>query len=115
MEEMGRQMRGRRDQNAFVEVMGNLITETVAVLDGDVVEVYLGGEPKRPVRVFGVLTRAGEAVADAQVFAISEDSAVFQGMKTTTTAEDGSYELVVDRPGGHVLNATAGSTGVTVA
>lgn len=112
MADMGRSMRGRRDQTAFVEVMGDLITQTVSVVDGEVSEVYLGGEPKRPVRVFGVLTRAGEAVAGGQVFSVSEDSAVFQGMKTATTAEDGSYELIVDRPGSYVVSANVGSTGV---
>ena len=109
---MGERMQGRRDPNAFVEVMGDLVTETVTVVDGEVTEVFLGGEPKRPVRVYGVVSRAGEALAGAQVFAVSEGSAVFEGMKTASSADDGSYELVVDRPGPHTISATYEQIGV---
>jgi len=112
MAEMSERMRGRRDPSAFAEVMGQMITETVAVADGEVVEVLLGGEPKRPVRVYGVVTTGGEPVPDAQVTAVSEGSAVFEGMKSAMTDADGGYELVVDRPGGFAFSATAGDVGV---
>jgi len=112
MAEMGRRMRGRRSQSAFTEVMGQLVTETVTVLDGETVEVYLGGEPRQPVRVFGVVTLAGDPVEDATVVAVSEGSAVFQGMKSVQSAADGSFELVVDRPGPHVISARSARLGV---
>ena len=112
--EMGERMQGRdtNDQTAWVEVMGELVTETVEVVDGEEVEVLLGGEPKRPVRIFGTVTRGGDPLAGAQVYAVSEGSAVFQGMKASVAAEDGSFEVVVDRPGPHVVSAQLGSSGV---
>lgn len=101
-----------RGQSSFVEVMGDLVTETVLVVDGEVTEVFLGGEPRQPVRVFGVVSRAGEALAGAEVYAVSEGSAVFEGMKTARTDETGVYQLVVDRPGAHTISATMGDVGV---
>ena len=114
MAEMGRSMRGKSGQTAFVEAMGELVTETVTVVDGEAVEVFLGGEPKRPVRVFGVVSRDGEPVAEAQVYAVAEGNAVFQGMKTTIAGADGSYELIVDRPGPYSISANSDRIGVEV-
>ena len=112
MAEMGERMRGRRDPSAFVEVMGELVTESVTVVDEETVVVYLGGEPKRPVRVYGIVERGGVPLAGAQVYAVSEGSAVFQGMKTTRSADDGSYSLIVDRPGPYVVSAQLDEVGV---
>jgi hypothetical protein len=112
MEEMGKRMQGRRGSSAFTEVMGQLVTETVTVVDRGVVEVNLGGEPRRPVRIFGTVTLAGEPVVDARVVAVSEASAVFEGMKSAETDFEGKYELVIDRPGPHTISATSGSLGV---
>lgn len=112
-DELGSQMRSG-GQNAFVEVMGQLVTKTVTVEDGETVTVELGGEPRRPVRVFGTVTRAGEPLEGAEVYAVSESSAVFQGMKTTRAAADGSFEIVLDRPGPHTISATSGDVGVEV-
>ena len=114
LSEMGRSMRGKSGQSAFVEAMGDLVSETVTVVDGQVVEVFLGGEPKRPVRVFGVVSRGGEPVSGAQVYAVAEGKAVFQGMKTSVTDADGSYELTVDRPGPYSISANSEQIGVEV-
>ena len=114
MEEMGSRMRGRRDASAFTEIMGQLVTKTVTVVDGRLTEVFLGGEPRRPVRIFGAVTLAGEPVVGANVVAVSESSAVFEGMKSAPSAEDGSFELVVDRPGPHTISAQADNLGVAV-
>jgi len=112
MAEMGERMRGKRGQSAFVEVMGELVTETVTLDDRDYVEVFLGGEPKMPVRITGVVTRGEEPFAGAQVYAVSEGSAVFEGMKTSTADENGAFEIILDRPGPHVISAREGSLGV---
>ncbi len=112
MAEMGERMRGKRGQSAFVEVMGELLTESVTVDDRDYVEIFLGGEPKMPVRITGVVTRGDEPFAGAQVYAVSEGSAVFEGMKTSTADENGAFEIVLDRPGPHVISAREGNLGV---
>jgi len=114
MAEMGESMRGRRGNGAFTEIMGQLVTETVTVVDRETVEVHLGGEPRRPVRVYGRVTLAGEAVVDANVVAVSEASAVFEGMKSVQTDDQGNYELVVDRPGAHTVSVTSGRLGVAL-
>jgi protocatechuate 3,4-dioxygenase beta subunit len=115
MADMGARMSGRRDASAFTEIMGQLITETVSVIDGEVTEVSLGGDPRRPVRVHGVVTLAGVPLAGANVVAVSESSAVFEGMKSAPSAEDGSFELIVDRPGPHTISARFEQQGVAVA
>lgn len=112
MAEMGERMRGKRGQSAFIDVMGELITESVTLDDRDYVEVFLGGEPKMPVRITGVVTRGEEPFAGAQVYAVSEGSAIFEGMKTTTADQNGAFEIILDRPGPHVLSAREGSLGV---
>ena len=110
-EEFGESMRGG-GQSGFMDVMGKMITERVVVEDGAVVEVYLGGEPRMPVRVYGRVTRSGEPLAGAQVVAVSEGSAVFEGMKSARTAADGAYEIVLDRPGPHTISASLDQVGV---
>ena len=114
MAEMGKRMSGGDAETAWVDVMGQLISETVTIVDGETVEVYLGGEPRVPVRIVGSVMRGGEPLGGAQVFAVSEGSAIFQGMKTVRTEPDGSYSLEVDRPGAYVVSAREGAFGVEV-
>ena len=113
-EEMSKKMQSGAAETAFIDVMGEMITKTIEVADGETVEVYLGGEPRRPVRLYGVVERSGEPLAGAQVFAVSEGSAIFQGMKTAIAGGDGRYELSVDRPGAYVVSARLGRKGVEV-
>lgn len=112
MAEMSRNMRGRNDQSAFIEALADLDLEDVTVVDGEVTEVFIGGEPKRLVRIVGEVSREGEPFEGAQVYAVSEGSAVFEGMKTARVAADGSFELTVDRPGPYVLSASRDRVGV---
>lgn len=112
MAEMGRNLRGRNDQSAFIEALADLDIEEVTVLDGQVSEVFIGGEPKRLVRLVGEVTREGEPFEGAQVYAVSEGSAVFEGMKTAKVTSDGSFELTVDRPGPYILSASLNRVGV---
>jgi len=111
LEEFGQGMRGG-GQSGFMDVMGDMVTETVSLADGELVEVFLGGEPRAPVRVFGTVTRAGSALAGARVVAVSEGSAVFEGMKSAQTDDGGAYELVLDRPGPHTISASLDQIGV---
>jgi len=114
-EELGQKMQeDGAGEMAFLDVMGEMITKTVTVADGETVVVHLGGEPKRPVRVFGVVERDGEPLAGAQVFAVAEGGAILQGMKTAVAESDGRYELTVDRPGAYVVSARLGRQGVEV-
>lgn len=112
MEEMGERMRNGDGESAWVEVMGQLITESITIGDGETIEIFLGGEPRIPVRITGIVTKGGEPVEDARVYAVSEDSAVFQGMKSVQTDADGAYTLEVDRPGAYVMTARSGRAGV---
>lgn len=112
MEEMSDRM--NQGGANFVSVMGELVTETVDVADGETVEVYLGGDPKIPVSITGVVTRGGQIVAGAEVYATSEGSAIFEGMKTAKADAEGNYELIVDRPGAYLVSAREGDAGVEV-
>lgn len=112
-EEIGEQMQADgASETTFFDVMGQMISKTVVVVDGETVQVYLGGEPKRPVRVFGVVERDGEPLVGAQVFAVAEGKAILQGMKAAVTDEAGRYELTVDRPGAYVVSARLERQGV---
>ena len=113
MEEMSDRM--NNEGASFVSVMGELVAETIDVPDGETVEVYLGGEPKIPVTITGVVTRGGQVLADVEVYATSEGSAIFEGMKTARTDSEGAYELTVDRPGAYLFSARDGAAGVEVA
>lgn len=112
MEEMGDRM--NEAGGNFASIMGELIAETIDVPDGETVEVFLGGEPRIPVTITGVVTRGGEVVADAEVYATSEGSAIFEGMKSSRTDAEGVYSLTVDRPGAYLVSARDGSAGVEV-
>ena len=94
---------GATDESAFLGIFSQMLTVKVEVRDGEEVHVTLGAEPKRPVRVFGKITKAGEPVAGAQIFSIQEGGALMTGLKMSRSDEDGSYELTVDRPGAYVF------------
>ena len=65
--------------------------------------------------ISGVVTRGGEPIADAEVYATSEGSAIFEGMKSSRTDAEGAYTLTVDRPGAYLVSARDGDAGVEVA
>lgn len=113
MEEMSDRM--NEAGGNFASIMGELVAETIDVADGATVEVYLGGEPRIPVTISGVVTRGGEPIADAEVYATSEGSAIFEGMKSSRTDAEGAYTLTVDRPGAYLVSARDGDAGVEVA
>lgn len=113
MEEMSDRM--NNEGASFVSVMGELVAETIDVPDGETIEVYLGGEPKIPVTITGVVSRGGQILADVEVYATSEGSAIFEGMKTARTDTEGAYSLTVDRPGAYLVSARDGAAGVEVA
>lgn len=115
MAEVGKQISKGDGETAWVEVMGQMLSKSITIADGESVEVHLGGEPRFPVRIVGSVLRAGEPIEGAQVFAVSEGTAVFQGMKTVRTEADGSYSLEVDRPGAYIVSAREGVFGVEVA
>ena len=113
MEEMSDRM--NEAGGNFASIIGELVAETNDVADGATVEVYLGGEPRIPVTISGVVTRGGEPIADAEVYATSEGSAIFEGMKSSRTDAEGAYTLTVDRPGAYLVSARDGDAGVEVA
>jgi len=83
---------------AYVEVMGEILTEQVEVADGETVEVELGATPKRPVRVTGRVLHEGDGVP-AQVLVLAAAGSPLAGAKAATADEHGAYELTVDQPG----------------
>ena len=101
------------DSSAVMDLMSQIVTETVTVADGEEVHVRLGAEPKSPVRVHGRVLEAGSPVSEGMVIAISEGSALMQGMKMAEIGEDGLYEVSVDRPGAYVFGVQgAGADGI---
>ncbi|HPF14467.1 MAG: carboxypeptidase regulatory-like domain-containing protein [Planctomycetes bacterium] len=112
MDVLGDRMQKARGPQAFTAMMEDLLTTTADVREGETTEVLLGGDPVKPVRIVGKVERGGAPLVGAQVYAVSEGSAVFQGMKTAMTAADGTYELIVDRPGAYAFSASKANLGV---
>ncbi len=95
-------MNGAGDEAAMIDMMSNVITENVTVVEGQDSFVRLGAEPKVPVHVHGDVIEAGEPVESGMVFAITEGHALLQGMKMSKI-EEGHYEFTVDRPGAYTF------------
>jgi hypothetical protein len=72
-----------------------------AVIEGDeTVHVVLGAPPENAVHVTGTVSRSGEPVDGAQVWASPIGSGQRDGQtRAASSAADGSYELVLDAPG----------------
>ncbi len=110
-EEMGDRMQGR-SMDAMGDVMSDMLTQAVQVIERENTHVELGGEPKAPVVLRGRVLYQGRPKPDAQVVAVAEGKAVMQGMKTDRSAADGSFEITVDRPGAYILSAQADTLGM---
>ena len=101
---------GQPDAAAWTGMMAQMLTTTVDVADGETSEIWLGGTPKIPVQISGRVTWGGEPVANVDVTAITEGTALIVGMRAGKTNADGRYTLTVDRPGAYVITARRGGT-----
>lgn len=116
-EEMMAGMEDAEDEMSFINVMGAMRTTTVDVAAGEVVHVVLGGTPKQPVTVRGVVKEAGRSVPEARVMVMAEGGSFIEGMKASKTDGDGRFEVVLDRPGAyvfHVSTALFGTEGMGI-
>ena len=99
-EEIERRMEsaGGESEALMFEIMGELVSETVEVADGETVDVELGATPKRPVLLSGRVLRGDRPVA-AQLIVLADEGPPMAGAKAAQTGEDGRYELELDNPG----------------
>jgi len=96
-------MASSEGQSGFMKMFSETDTASVEIIDGEETHITLGADPIVPVRVFGRVTQAGDAVPEAQVIAMAEGGSLLKGMKMANSDEAGSFELTVDRPGAYML------------
>lgn len=91
------------DQLDVGEMMREMAIAMAEVADGETVHVVLGAPPEDPVRLSGRVLLAGEAYPRALVTFYREGTKALERMRSTSSREDGSFELVLDAPGGHFV------------
>ena len=74
----------------------------VEVLDGETVHVVLGAAPENPIRVHGVVTRAGEPVSTG-VVSIADESSESFGDQRGEVDTGGNYEVVISGAGDFIV------------
>jgi hypothetical protein len=93
-----------------------LHTQKIAVHAGETTEVTMQiVEPKSPVRIFGIVTMAGEPVAHGHLYAISEGGPALEKARYAVLGEDGSYSMELVSPGPVVFYQRTSSPPVSVA
>lgn len=90
-----------RAMNLGYDLLGNMRLKTVTVREGKVTRFDIADESDDGVRVFGVVTDAGQPVARAMVTALNSDreGVLGLGIRARPTDEKGAYELIGLKPG----------------
>ncbi len=96
----------------MASMMKDILMGQASVVDGETVHVVLGSAPEDPVRVSGKVTQNEEPVEGAILSFFPEGSGIYERLKFTTVADDGSYELVLDQGGSYVISVQR--TGTTM-
>src|SRR5262249_15464564 len=61
-DEMMKKVQSAEDETAFLGLLGQMRTQTLTVADGAEAHVVLGAKAKKPVRVSGIVSEAGNPV-----------------------------------------------------
>lgn len=85
-------------------MMKDILIGQASVVDGETVHVILGSAPEDPVRVTGKVTQNEEPVEGAILSFFPEGAGIYERLKFTTVAGDGSYEVVLDQGGSYVIS-----------
>jgi len=78
------------------------LSRTVELVDGEVLDVLLGGRPEgvgEPIAVTGRVTSRGEGVEANVVFSMQDDDRGLAVRQSVRSGEDGRYSLEVPSPG----------------
>ena len=81
------------------------------VEEGGEVHVVIGAPPEDPVRVSGTVTLGGEPYKGAMVSFVPPGERMYEAMKNTSVAADGSYSLELDGPGSYVVSIQSSLSG----
>ncbi|MCP3914520.1 MAG: carboxypeptidase regulatory-like domain-containing protein [bacterium] len=82
-------------EDAGSSVFDQLISETVTVARGEVIDLVLQPKQAAPIRVVGTVTLAGEPLDDCTVYAFREDESLLEAVRMGRTDEEGAYELTL--------------------
>jgi uncharacterized GH25 family protein len=101
-----------RDEAARASSFVSLSTQ-VKIVEGETTRVTLGAPPRAPVRVFGSVTIAHRALADARLSISRQLSGGQRARHDATTDSKGAYEVVLEEPGewGVFLSSSSTSSG----
>lgn len=99
---------GGEERPGPLEFMKLLEMESAEIVEGETTTVVLGAPPRAPVRVFGVVTRAGQPLSGGTVLALPEGRGLLAGMEPARIESDGRYELVLEEPGDVVFVVSRG-------
>ncbi len=73
------------------------------VVDGETAQVVLGAPPRAPVVVHGRITRGGDPVSGAGLFALAEGGRMLETLRADSADALGYFELELDEPGDYTF------------
>ncbi len=99
----------RGNEEAMADFIANMKMEFVDIEDGEETHVVLGAPADDPLRFHGRVTHAGEPVGDALLIVMPADATSMSAMQMEPTAEDGTFELMLERTGPYQITVQQGA------
>lgn len=88
----------------MASMMGQFKVAQATVKEGETTHVIIGAPPEQLVVVHGKVTLAGEGYGGALVSFVPPGERMYEAMRNTTVADDGSYRIELDGSGDYVVS-----------
>lgn len=93
------------NSSSVASMMKNMRMARAEVLEGETAFVFLGAPAVEAIDVSGRVTRAGEPVEGILIAWAPAGGEMQEGLRSTTTDEDGEYALTVETSGDFIVQA----------
>ena len=91
-------------QGDLAAIFADMKFTMAEVEEGKDAHVQLGAKPANPVRLTGVVTAGGEAVAGTMLTFVADGVGNLESLKMTSTDKAGRFDVELTKPGRYVIN-----------
>ncbi|MFT5153198.1 MAG: hypothetical protein ACI841_003198, partial [Planctomycetota bacterium] len=85
-------------------MMDSLQITQAEIIEGELTHMVLGAPPEDPITVRGMVKHGGQPYRSSMISFFPTGEKIYQRLKLTSVAADGSYELILEKAGDYVVN-----------